>query len=155
MNKFLKTMIAGATLAAVAGTASAQQFKAEDMIQWRQSAYQVMAWNMQRIKFNVEGQYNKDEVLRAANTIAALANSGMGSLYAAGTDKGKGWHNTAVKPAFFTNGQKVGELATAFTKEANEMSKVAAAGDAAAAKAQFGKLGQTCKACHDDFKAKD
>jgi cytochrome c556 len=34
------------------------------------------------------------------------------------------------------------------------MAKVAATGDEAAVKAQFGKLSETCKACHDDFKAK-
>ena len=43
----------------------------------------------------------------------------------------------------------------AFNKEANEMAKVAAAGDAAATKEQLGKLGGTCKGCHDDFKIKD
>jgi cytochrome c556 len=35
------------------------------------------------------------------------------------------------------------------------MAKVAAAGDAAATKEQFGKLSATCKGCHDDFKIKD
>ena len=43
----------------------------------------------------------------------------------------------------------------AFNKEANELAKVAATGDAAAVKVQFGKLGQTCKGCHDDFRKKD
>ena len=43
----------------------------------------------------------------------------------------------------------------AFNKEANEMAKVAAGGDAAAVKEQFGKLSDTCKGCHDDFKIKD
>jgi cytochrome c556 len=42
----------------------------------------------------------------------------------------------------------------AFNKEANEMARVAATGDAAAVKEQFGKLGGTCKGCHDDFKMK-
>ena len=32
---------------------------------------------------------------------------------------------------------------------------MAAAGDAAATKEQLGKLGGTCKGCHDDFKIKD
>jgi len=48
----------------------------------------------------------------------------------------------------------VAKVAMAFNKEANEKAKVAAAGDAAAVKAQFGKLSDTCKGCHDDFKAK-
>jgi cytochrome c556 len=78
----------------------------------------------------------------------------MGALYASGTDKGSGWHETNVKPEFFQADKKarLGEVAGAFNKEANELAKVAATGDAAAVKAQFGKLGSTCKACHDDFR---
>ena len=137
-----------------AGAASAQ-LKPEDAIKIRQSGYGFMAWNMGRIKMNVEGgQYNKEEVVKAANAIQAIANSGMGALYVPGSDKGKGWEDTRVKAELFTNKEGVGKVAGAFVKEANEMAKVAATGDAAAAKEQFGKLGASCKGCHDDFKVK-
>jgi len=136
------------------GTATAQ-VKPEDAIKWRQSGYAFMAWNMARIKMNVEGTYNKEEVIKAANAIQAVANSGMGSLYLAGTDKGTGWEKTRVKPELFTNKEGVGKVAGAFVKEANEMAKVAAVGDAVASKEQLGKLGASCKGCHDDFKIKD
>lgn len=137
----------------LAGTAAAQ-VKPEDAIKFRQSGYAFMAWNMARIKANVEGTYNKDEVVKAANAIQAIANSGMGALYLPGTDKGKGWEDTRVKPELFTEKEKVGKASMAFNKEANEMAKVAAAGDVAAVKEQMGKLGGTCKGCHDDFKMK-
>lgn len=137
----------------LAGTAAAQM-KPEDAIKFRQSGYGFMAWNMARIKMNVEGQYNKEEVIKAATAIQAIANSGMGALYPAGTDKGTGWEPTRVKPEFFTNKEGVGKVAMAFNKEANEMAKIAATGDAAAVKAQFSKLNDTCKGCHDDFKTK-
>jgi cytochrome c556 len=150
-SKFLLALIA-TTLAA--GTAVAQ-VKVEDAIKFRQSGYGFMAWNMGRIKMNVEGgQYNKEEVVKAANAIQAIANSGMGALYVPGSDKGKGWEETRAKPAIFTDKEKVGKVAMAFNKEANEMAKIAATGDAAAVGAQLGKLGDTCKGCHDDFKAK-
>ena len=42
-----------------------------------------------------------------------------------------------------------------FNKEANELAKVAASGDAAALKVQFGKVGETCKGCHDKFRKDD
>ena len=138
---------------AFAGAAVAQE-KIVNEIKWRQSAYGFAAWNMARIKTNVEGTYNKEEVIKAANAIQAVANSGMGALYAAGTDKGTGWEKTRAKPEIWTEQEKLGKAAMAFVKEANEMAKVAAAGDAAASKAQFGKLGGTCKGCHDDFKIK-
>ncbi|MEN9373683.1 MAG: hypothetical protein RIR79_1235 [Pseudomonadota bacterium] len=137
----------------IAGTASAQM-KPEDAIKWRQSGYAFMAWNMSRIKANVEGTYNKEEVMKAANAIQAIANSGMGALYLPGTDKGTGWEKSRAKPEIWTEKEKLGKAAMAFNKEANEMATLANMGDAAAVKAQLGKLGSTCKGCHDDFKAK-
>ena len=147
-----KTLLSILALA-VAGTASAQM-KPEDAIKWRQSGYAFMAWNMSRIKANVEGTYNKEEVMKAANAIQAIANSGMGALYVPGTDKGTGWEKSRAKPEIWTDKEKLGKAAMAFNKEANEMATLANMGDAAAVKAQLGKLGSTCKGCHDDFKAK-
>jgi len=137
---------------------SAQQAagpKPEQLIKWRQSVYQVVAWNNGRIKANVDGQYNKDEVQRAANAIAAIANSGLGGLFAAGTEQGKGWHDTSAKPEVFKDSKHFAELTASFSKEATELASIAGSGDQAAVKAQFGKLQKTCKSCHDDFKAKD
>jgi cytochrome c556 len=148
-----KLLIAATALVALAGTASAQ-IKPEDAIKWRQSGYGFMAWNMARIKMNTEGTYHPEEVIKAANAIQAIANSGMGALYLPGTDSGTGWEKTRAKPEIWTNKETLGKVATAFNKEANEMAKVAAAGDAAAAKEQFGKLAGTCKGCHDEFKIK-
>jgi len=72
-----------------------------------------------------------------------------------GSDKGKGWKETRVKPELFTDKEGVGKVAMAFNKEANELAKVAATGDAAALKVQFGKVGETCKGCHDKFRQED
>jgi cytochrome c556 len=154
-----RTLLASATaLAVLAASAAAfaqQAPKPETLIKWRQSAFQVIGWNAGRIKASLDGQYNKDDVIKAANTIAAVANSGLGSLFAPGTDQGKGWHDTAARPELFKDGKRVAEHAANFSKEATELSRVAALGDAAAVKEQYGKLTRTCKACHDDFKAKD
>ena len=140
--------LAGATMAQTIG-------KPEDQIRWRQSVMQTLGWSMGRIKANLDGTYNKDQVIQAANTIQALANSGSGALFAPGTDTGKGWRDTNVKPELFTNSAKLKEVGTAYNKEANEMAKVAASGDAAAVKAQFGNLGKSCKGCHDEFRKEE
>jgi cytochrome c556 len=122
------------------------------MIKTRKAGYSFMSWNMGKIKANVDGTFNKDQVVGAANAIAAIANSGMGALYGPGTEKDVGDQKTRVKPEFFQQQDKVKELATNFVKETNELAKVAATGDAAAIKAQFGKAGASCKACHDAFR---
>lgn len=151
----LSKKIVALVLSVAAVGASANAAKPEDLIRYRQAGYTFMAWNMGKIKANVEGTYNKEQVVAAANVIAAISNSGMGALYEPGTDKGKGFHDTHVKPEFFKSPEKVKQVAMAFNKEANELAKVAASGDVNAVKAQFGKVGQACKACHDDFRVKD
>ncbi|MDD2668784.1 cytochrome c [Zoogloea sp.] len=155
MKKLVKPLLAVLLFTAASASMAQQAPKPEQVIKWRQSVYQVLAWNNGRIKNNVEGTYNKDEVIRAANAIAAIANSGLGALYPAGTETGKGWRETTVKPELFTETAKAGEAAKKFITESNELAKLAATGDAAAVKVQFGKLGQTCKGCHDDFRKKD
>jgi cytochrome c556 len=152
MKKILLAVVG--VLAAAA--ASAQQGpKPEDLIKFRQAGYKYMAWNTGRIKASVEGAYNKDDVVKAANAIAAIANSGMGALYAPGTDKAIGNVQTHAKPEIFTDKEGVGKVAMAFNKEANEMARIAATGDAAAVKAQFGKLVEACKACHKDYRVEE
>jgi len=154
-NKVLGATLAITFLATSAGVLAQQAPKPESLIKWRQSAFQVVAWNSGRIKASLEGQYNKEEVQRAANAIAAIANSGLGGLFAAGTEQGKGWHDTSAKPELFKDAKHFGELGAAFGKEATELASVANGGDVTAIKAQFGKVQRTCKACHDDFKSKD
>ena len=144
-------------VAASAAALAQQAPKPEQLIKWRQSAFQVVAWNSGRIKASLETSYNKDDVVKAANTIAAIANGGLGNLFAPGTERGKGWKETSAKPELFqeSHSARVGELAAAFGNEATELARIAAAGDAAAVKEQFAKLNRSCKGCHDDFRAKD
>jgi cytochrome c556 len=144
----------GVLLASSIAGAQQQAPKPEQFIKWRQSNYQVLAWNTGRIKASLEGNFNKDDVIKASTVIASIAGSGLGALYPAGTDTGSGWHDTKVKPELFTD-KRVAELSGDFVREATEMSKVATAGDPAAVKQQFGKLTKTCKACHEDFRFKD
>ena len=123
-----KLALAALSVSLAAGSAVAQ-IKPEDAIKFRQSGYTFMAWNMTRIYANVNGTYNKEEVIKAANAIQAVANSGMGALFLPGTDKGTGWEPTRAKAEFWTEREKVGQVGGAFNKEANEMAKVAATGD--------------------------
>ncbi len=145
-------LFAAISSAAVAGQAEDQQVK------FRQSAYSFAAWNCSKIKNQVVEHpetFNKDQVIAAANAIAGVANSGLGALYGPGTDQATGWKKTRLKPEFFEKQDEVKKVALEFVKEANELSKVAATGDASAIKVQFGRLGETCKSCHDSFRIKD
>ncbi|NRF70581.1 cytochrome c [Aquincola sp. S2] len=149
---FPRALVLAAALALPALAHAQQPPKPEQLIKWRQSAYQTIAWNVARIKSNVDGSFQKDEVARAAAIVAALANGGLGSLFRPGTETGKGWHETTVKPTLFSDGSGVGAKSAAFAKEASELHRVALTGDLTAIKAQFGNLQRSCKACHDDYR---
>ncbi|BAL22397.1 cytochrome c [Azoarcus sp. KH32C] len=161
MNKTFRSTtlaLAALSLAGVAAATAAAEMKTEDAIRFRQSGYTFMAWNMGKIKAQVvDGAtpYNKDQVAAAANAVAAVANSGMGALFAPGTDKGKGWKETRVKPDLFKEQDEVGKLARNLVEQANKLQQVALAGDPAAIKAQFGETGKACKACHDKFRIEE
>lgn len=146
--------IAALTLAlAVAGNAAAEPLTPEEQIETRQAGYSFMSWNMGKIKDNLEGEFSPTQVSAAADAIAGIANSGMGALYGPGTDKDIGDVKTRVKPELFTNQAKVGEVAVAFIEAANNMAEVAAMAESKEdVQAAFGKLGESCKACHKEFR---
>ncbi len=149
--KTLTLLLAGAVLAT--GAVAQQAPKPEQLIKWRQSAFQVVAWNSGRIKASLDAGYDKTQVLRSANAIAAIANAGLGSLFAPGSETGKGWHDTTVKADAFTNPARFAEHGNEFAKASNDLvAAVSGGADAAAVKDQFGKLQKTCKSCHDDFR---
>jgi cytochrome c556 len=129
-----------------------------DQIKFRQSAYEFMGWNLKKIKSQVVDHpdtYNKEEVIAAAKAIAATANSGLGSLFTPGSEKGTGWQPTKVKPELFQQPEKAKEYGLALSTESAKLVEVAETGDIAAIKTQFGAVGKTCKTCHDDFRVRE
>ena len=151
----MKKIVVALVIAGLASASFAQQsLKPEEMIKIRKAGYSFMSWNMGKIKANLDGNFNKEQVVAAANVVAATASSGMGALYGPGSDKDVGDQKTRVKPELFMpqHQDKLKEVATNFNREANELAKVAATGDVAAIKAQFGKTGGSCKGCHDAFR---
>jgi len=140
----------------LASTAVQAQMKPEEMVETRQAGYQFMSWNMGKIKAQVvDGKepYDQAKVAAAANAIAAIANSGMGSRYSPDTTTEQLGKATRLKPEFFQNLDEAGQIGRNFTAAANQLAKVAAEGDQAAIKKAFGDVGGSCKSCHDKFRA--
>lgn len=156
-SSLLVSLVLGATLVGSASLALARENMSptDEAIVTRQAGYKFMAWNMGKIKGNLAGSYNKEQVAAAANTINAIANSGMGALYPAGSDKAGAGVHTHVKPELFKQPEKVKELAIGLSKATNELARAAASGDAGAVKVAFGKTGEACKSCHDKFREKE
>lgn len=152
----MKALLMGAMAAALlASTAVHAQMKPEDMVEARKAGYQFMSWNMGKIKAQVDGKepFDQAKVAAAANAIAAIANSGMGALYSPETTTDQLGKATRLKPDFFQNLDKAGQIGRDFTAAANQLASVAAEGDQAAIKKAFGDVGGSCKSCHDNFRA--
>ena len=124
----------------------------EQLIKWRQSAFQVIAWNTQRLKTALASNGDAREVQAAANTLAAVAASGLPDLFAPGTVPGKGWRETSAGAVVFTDAARFRALSDEFTREAASLARLAAGTDRAAVQEQFGKVAKTCKSCHDKFR---
>ncbi|GHD40976.1 Cytochrome c556 [Marinobacter persicus] len=149
------TVLSAALLASALAMPAAAQMSVEDQIETRQSAYQFAAWNMGKIKAQAvdeEVEYDEKQIAAAANAIAAVANSGMGTLYSRDSANDRA-DDTRLKPNFFDELDKVQEIAVSFAQESSKLQEIAASGDKAAVARQFAKVGETCKNCHDNFRA--
>jgi cytochrome c556 len=130
----------------------------EDQIKARQSAYTYMGWNMARIKAQaVDGEvpFNAAQVQAAANAIAAIAASNMSSMFSPDTVEGTGWKPTRLKPEFFDELDKVGEIAGRFIEETARLAEVAETGDQAAIARQFEATADSCGSCHRNYRASE
>jgi len=153
----MKTVIAGAlSVLLLGGVVTAQaQVSPEDQIELRKAGFSYMAWNMGKLKAQVieeSVEYDQQQVEAAANTIAAIANSGIGALFGPGTEKDVGHQRTRVDPALFDNMPDVAKLAGNMGTAANTLAAEAKTGDKDAIRVAFGEVGKTCKACHEKYR---
>ena len=145
---FFISAIISATLV---GGVSAQA-KPEDSIEYRQGAFEVMGWNFGKMAAMMRGTvpYDKEAFAKRADIVAHVAPLPIEG-FGPGTDKGA---PTRAKPEIWT---KMDDFKTKMTKMNEETVKLAAiakTGSLDEIKKQFGATGAACKACHDDYKAK-
>lgn len=130
--------------------------KPEDLIKTRQGTFRVIGWHCSRLKANIDGPFNKEEILASAAIIQSVASAGFAPFFGPGTEKGVGFHESRAKPEAFTsnNAKKLADIAGTLAKDAGELAKIAAGGDKSAIKAQFANLTRSCNSCHDEFRVK-
>ena len=93
---------------------------------------------------------NLDTIRASAKTVTDFAPR-VASLFPPGTgpDVGK----TGAKPEIWQNPQDFAAKHATFQKAAQAFNVAANGNDVGAIKARFGELGQSCKACHDKYRA--
>lgn len=146
-------LVAAAAAGLVTALPAAAQFaKPEDAIKYRQSAMYLVGQHFGRIGAMANGKVPFDAKAAADNAAVLDAVSKLQFHgFIDGTDKGG---NTKALPEVWMNRAKFDAAAK---KSQEEVVKLVAAARAPGLtvdqlKAAFGPAGQSCKACHDDFR---
>ena len=152
MKKMIRAAALLAAAAAVSLPAAAQFAKAEDAINYRQSAFAVLGHHFGRLGAMANGKMPYDAKVAAADgdiiaAVSALPFTG----FVPGTDKG---HGTKVRPEAWKELPKVKEMEQKMITEVGKVSVAAKSGNLDQLKAAFGPASQTCKACHDNYRAR-
>ena len=146
------SLVVAAAAATLAQPAAAQFAKPEDAIRYRQSALFVMGQHFGRIGAMVNGKapYDAKAAQADAEVVAALAALPW-AAFGPGTDKAA---PTKAKPEVWSEQAKFPEHAQKLQAEAPKLAAAARTGNLDTLKAAFGPTANTCKACHDNFRAR-
>jgi len=146
-----KITLAAIVLASTALVAVAQQPKPEDEIKLRKAAYALTGYNFASLGAMAQDKkpYNKEEAARNADIVALLATVPKG-FFSEASQKGE----TKAKPELWANKADFDKKMQKMNEETAKLPQVARTGDLAALKKQVADTGATCKACHDDYRAK-
>lgn len=141
--------ISALSLALLSPLAQAQFSKPEDAIKYRQSSFTVIANHFSRIGAVVKGEkpFNKEEVAANAAVVASLSHLPW-SAFGPGTEGGK------AQPEIWKEADKFKAAGDKMQKAVADLNTAAKSGDLETIKKAFGATGQTCKACHDNYRKK-
>lgn len=144
-----------ATLAVIASTiglsmpAMAQFQKPEDAIKYRKGALTVMGNHFGRIGAMASGRVPFDAKAVAENAAIVETMSKLPwAAFVPGSDKG----DTRALPEIWTEQTQFKAAAEKMQGEVVKLVAAAKTGNLDSVKAAFGAAGQTCKACHDDYR---
>ncbi|MCD0422835.1 cytochrome c [Rubrivivax sp. JA1024] len=143
--------------AAVAGLvtalpAAAQFQKPGDAIEYRQSAFTLIASHFGRVAAMAQGKAPFDAKVAAENIaiVSTLAKLPL-TAFGPGTDKG---HGTEAKAAVWSDAAGFKAAADKYVAAIDKLDAAGKTGDFAQIKAAVGETGGSCKGCHDKFKEK-
>jgi len=113
---------------------------------YRQSYFALLGANFGPIGAMVKGEmpWNQEQLQGFADDMNAVASLNLLRGFPEGSDKG----TTRAQPEIWENSED-------FAQKHSDMQSAVEGGDRAAIAQQVGAVGQTCKACHDEYKSKD
>jgi len=136
---------------AVAKEAGSQE-QAEAAVKYRQSLYQLVRSNMAPLGAMAKGQLPFDTAVMQTNAVRLEQLADMMYDYLR-VDTRKFTVDTSAKDAIWANFSEVEGKIDALRTAAINLQDAVEAGDESQYRAAIGKVGASCKGCHDSFKA--
>lgn len=150
MKNAVRIVVAAAVVVS-ALPAMAQFQKPEDAVKYRQASFTVMAAHFGRIGAMVQGKVPFDA--KAAQDNAALVET-MSKLPWAGFGADTESVASKAKPEIWKEKAKFDQSSEKLLAAATALNTAAKSGNLDTIKKAFGDTAATCKACHDDYRAK-
>lgn len=147
-----KILIGAAVLASLAAGAAQAQVPADRAVKYRQSHLTVMAASFGRIGAHLKGDAKLDQAALYANAeVVELMSKFAFDGFLQGTEQSSG--ATKAKPEIWKEWDKFKKLQGDLQAATGKLAEAAKGTDAKALQAAFGQTGQSCKACHDAYRA--
>ncbi|PTE15889.1 c-type cytochrome [Pseudogemmobacter blasticus] len=138
---------------AIAGLLAGIAYAADPMatITARQDYYKSLGGVMKPMA-GLAKSFDAEAAKAEAAKLEAILATDVAPLFAPGTSDAEFPGKTRAMAKIWENGEDVGAKGKAMHEAGAEVIAAANAGDAAAFGAAFGKLGGTCKSCHDAYR---
>lgn len=148
--------MAALTLGALGAAAPAAADPLEDAVQARRGYFRMLALNTGPLAAmaKAETPYEAEAAATYAGNLALLGQMDLGHLLPEGTDNGAMAGKTRALPVIWTDPEDAAAKHAAFTKASAALAEAAPNG-LDALRGAMGALGQSCKGCHDTYRAKD
>lgn len=152
--KMMKQILATGLLGAVFALPTIAHIeKTQPLQSLRQSYFALIGMTFGPMADMVKGkiEWDQDTFEGWASDLAAVSSYNVERGFAPGSEEGR----TRAKPEIWLNVDDFNEHLNGLRTEAAKLASVAQSGDRKAIAEQLGATGQTCKGCHDEYKAKD
>ena len=149
-----KLLVASAIAALLASPLAISHFDDKEVLQsYRQSWFTMLAVNFGPMVETVKGNIPWDDarMAAAAQQLATLTSMDISRGFADGSDKG----TTRAKPEIWASKADFQQKMDDLDQAAQQLLTAANSGDRKATAAQIAAVGESCKACHDEYKSKD
>lgn len=139
------------TLLAVPFAAQAQFAKVEDAVKYRKAALSVMGTHFARVGAVVKGERPYDKAAVEADVaVVEMMSKLPWSAFPPGSDTA----DSKAKPEIWKEQEKFQAASEKMQSEIAKLSVAAKSGDLGSIRTAFGATGQSCKACHDNYRNK-